>query len=379
VRYHLKNLDIYDGDKFLIAHDILFEGNKILDVAKKIESFADINIDCKKAILTPGLIDIQVNGAFGKLVEEFSNQDLYEFDNQLKSAGVLSWIPTILNPNIERLNYIVDFINKNHNFTGIEGLHIEGAWFSEINKGCHPVTSPLLIEDFIKAIDRLSKPLNIVITQDYTKINDAVVRQLCSRDKTTLMLGHSNATYDEASKLFDMGVSGITDLSNGTSSFTSKEPGIIGAFSDHNKNWATVIPDGKHIHKATMKLLKVISGRNKLCAISNLMPGFGLNINSKFDFLGVEVLVTKSGTIDCNDNVFGSTILLNECLRYLVTECSIPFDEALMMGSLWPRNLLKQNTNQYKVSPGNKADFILHDTSFNIKGHCIKGNFKFFN
>tara|TARA_R110000772_G_scaffold154661_1_gene265722 strand:- start:237 stop:1376 length:1140 start_codon:yes stop_codon:yes gene_type:complete len=379
MKYLLKNLDIYDGEQFLVAHEILFGENKIFEIAKNINTFADIEIDCNKAILTPSLLDIQVNGAFGKLVENFSTQDLLEFDNRLKLSGVLSWIPTILSPNIERLNSIINFVNEHHSLTGIDGLHIEGPWLSQSKKGVHPDVSLPLIEDFIESIDRLSKSLHIVITQDYTKIDDAVVKQLCSRDKTTLMLGHSNATYDETSKLFDLGISGITHLGNGTSSFTPREPGMIGAFAEHHKNWATVVPDGKHIHKATMKLLKVISGRGKLCAISDLMPGFGLNINSKFNFLGVEALVTKNGAVDRNGNICGSTTLLNECLRYLVTECSIPFDEALMMGSLWPRNLLKQNINQYKIKAGNKADFILHDTSFNMKGYCIKGDFKLFN
>lgn len=377
MRYLLKNLDIYDGEHFLVAHEVLFDKNKILDVAKKIDSFADIEIDCKKAILTPSLIDIQVNGAFGKLVEDFSKQDLLEFDSQLKSSGVLSWIPTILSPNIERLNSIIDFVNEYHHFTGIEGLHIEGPWLSQSKKGIHPDVSPLLIEDFIGSIDRLSNSLNIIITQDYTKIPYTVVKQLCSRHKTILMLGHSNATYDETSKLFDLGVRGITHLGNGTSSFTPREPGMIGAFADNNKNWATVVPDGKHIHKATMRLLKVISGRNKLCAISDLMPGFGLDINSKFNFLGVEAFVTESGAVDSSGNICGSITLLNKCLQYLVSKCGIPFDEALMMGSLWPRNLLKQNINEYKIRSGNAANFILHDVSFNMKGYCIKGDLIF--
>mgnify|MGYP003636111497 FL=1 len=180
MKYLLKNLDIYDGEQFLVAHEILFGENKIFEIAKNINTFADIEIDCNKAILTPSLLDIQVNGAFGKLVENFSTQDLLEFDNRLKLSGVLSWIPTILSPNIERLNSIINFVNEHHSLTGIDGLHIEGPWLSQSKKGVHPDVSLPLIEDFIESIDRLSKSLHIVITQDYTKIDDAVVKQLCS-------------------------------------------------------------------------------------------------------------------------------------------------------------------------------------------------------
>lgn len=377
MKYLLKNLDIFDGDSFLVAHEILFDKNKILTVAKKINSDSDVQIDCNRSILAPSLIDIQISGAFGKLVEDFSIKELLEFDLLMKSSGVLSWLPTVLSPNIERLDFIIDFVNKHHASTGIEGLHVEGPWLSKAKKGVHPEICPPTIEEFMQSINRLSKRLNIVITQDYTQLPSATVKQLSARDNTILMLGHSEATYDETLELFNLGVRGITHLGNGTSTFTPREPGMIGAFAERPKNWATVVPDGRHIHRATMILLKLISGRNKLCAISDLMPGFGLDVHSKFNFLGVEAYVDENGAFDNNGNICGSITPLNECLKYLVNICGIPFDEALLMGSLWPRNLLKQNIDNFKIKSGNIANFVLFDQFFNVQGHCREGLFHF--
>ena len=50
---------------------------------------------------------------------------------------------------------------------------------------------------------------------------------------TLLSLGHSNATYQQATEAFNAGIPLATHLYNAMRGFESREPGVVGAVFDH--------------------------------------------------------------------------------------------------------------------------------------------------
>ncbi|MFH4984520.1 hypothetical protein AB6A40_011229 [Gnathostoma spinigerum] len=91
--------------------DVWVENGRIRDAAEIFfdeKRMADIQIDCMGHIISPGLIDVQINGAFGY---DFSSLRQNEFiekvqyvSQRLLESGVTSFCPTIISshPNVYR-------------------------------------------------------------------------------------------------------------------------------------------------------------------------------------------------------------------------------------------------------------------------------------
>src|SRR5436305_14070585 len=56
--------------------------------------------------------------------------------------------------------------------------------------------------------------------------------------------GHSNAAYAQATRSFGKGIAAVTHLYNAMSPLHHREPGLTGATLDHDKVYASIIPDG---------------------------------------------------------------------------------------------------------------------------------------
>lgn len=183
---------------------------------------SDIRIDCKQAIIAPGLIDLQINGGFGY---DFScNLDQLELGVMSVAKGILphgvtAFCPTIVTSPKEYYSTILNKVNKrkgDKNGATILGLHLEGPFISRGKKGAHP-------EKYIKNFDEgfftveqfYPKMKNISIVTLAPELESAhdVIYELYSKG-IVVSLGHSMADLNCGEKAVRNGASFITHLFN---------------------------------------------------------------------------------------------------------------------------------------------------------------------
>jgi N-acetylglucosamine-6-phosphate deacetylase len=108
---------------------------------------ADIVLDT--GTLTSGLVDIQINGAFGV---DFAAADDAAWDSvaaKLPSTGVTSFQPTLITAPLSELLAGLDTATEARDrqedgpYARILGVHLEGPWLSPRSTACtRPGTSP---------------------------------------------------------------------------------------------------------------------------------------------------------------------------------------------------------------------------------------------
>ena len=105
----IKNAKIFDGDKFIGENAVIIEGRKI----KKITSTPFLTdedlknnevIDIEGKVLSPGFIDLQLNGCGGVLFNDEITRETLEIMNETnKRFGATSFLPTLITSPDEKI------------------------------------------------------------------------------------------------------------------------------------------------------------------------------------------------------------------------------------------------------------------------------------
>ncbi|KAL6268116.1 hypothetical protein P5V15_001207 [Pogonomyrmex californicus] len=227
----------------------------------------DIRIDCDGALISPGYIDLQINGGFGI---DFS----YNVDNVeegitkvakgLLKHGVTSFCPTLVTSPTQVYHKILPKIKKRNGGShgaGILGVHIEGPFISPNKKGAHPEHYIRKFEQGFKSvIDMYGDLDNVCMFTLAPEIPNAisVIEELCKKN-IKVSLGHSIANLSEGEKAVKHGASFITHLFNAMLPFHHRDPGLVGLLtSDQIPSGKTVhfgiISDGIHTHPAALRI-----------------------------------------------------------------------------------------------------------------------------
>ena len=130
----------------LILDDLWVKGCKIQDSEKLFfvdKVSPEIIVDCNGAIISPGFIDIQINGGYGYDFSDLSQDielSLKEISKNLTQFGVTGFCPTLVcsTNNVYRTILSKKYTMPEDN-SQIVGFHIEGPFLSEHKKGMHKV------------------------------------------------------------------------------------------------------------------------------------------------------------------------------------------------------------------------------------------------
>jgi N-acetylglucosamine-6-phosphate deacetylase len=188
-----------------------------------------------------------------------------------------------------------------------------------------------------------------------------------------LSIGHTNATYEEALEkveYFKM----ATHLFNAMSSFTSREPGVIGAIFENKSLYTGIIVDGVHSHYGSVKIAKDIL-KEKLFLVTDAVAPVGTNMES-FMFEGNKVLYKDGKCISPDGTLGGSALTMIEGVQNLVKYVGVSLEEALLMASTYPAKAVKVDNEYGYVKEGYIADLVILDKELNISNMIVKGEYK---
>ena len=193
----LKNADIITPTGILNGHSLLIEKGYIVAIAPELTDDNAVVTDFNGDVLSPGFIDIQVNGGGGVF---FNDNPCVETIKTIGQAhqkyGTTGFLPTYISDDLSKMAIAIKAVQTaiDEKTPGVMGIHLEGPFLNPVKKGVHNA-------DKFKKIDTNALELLTSLTNGITLVTLApeqtepeVITNLASKG-VIVSAGHTNATY----------------------------------------------------------------------------------------------------------------------------------------------------------------------------------------
>ncbi len=376
MKYILKCKEVFLEDEVKDNQNIYIEDGIIKDIDNDIKYDCEvINLSKYKAI--PGLIDLHIHGSNGYDMMDANYKSLNEISKFIAQFGVTSFLPTTLTSSMDKMEQAIinvkEAMKKGVEGAEIVGIYLEGPYLTEEHKGAQPTEfmRPLRIQELKRFIDLSSDNIKVMAIAPEKAGSDEAIKYLKSRG-VKISVGHTNATYDEASKAFNLGASMSVHTFNGMRGLHHREPGTVGAILNNKEVYAELIADNIHVHPAVMNILYNLKGCNKLCLITDCMRAGGLD-DGKYMLGEAEVIVKDSIARTHSGSLAGSSLKLIDGIKNIMLAAKISLHDAVKMATITPAKALGLANYIGSIKKNKKANITIIDDDFNIIMTIING------
>ncbi|KAK2590576.1 N-acetyl-glucosamine-6-phosphate deacetylase [Conoideocrella luteorostrata] len=348
----------------------------------------DETIDLGGRIISPGMIECQLNGAFGfnfsTLLDDMSQygKRVNEVNKLLVQTGVTSYLPTITSQRPELYQKALPFLGPSgrnrdaHEGSESLGAHCEGPFLNPTKNGVHNVDVLIEAHDFadIEACygsdnlrpqgDGEPMPVKMITAAPERGQMMELIPELTSRG-IIYSVGHSEATYEEASEAVGQGASMITHLFNAMRPLHHRNPGIFGVLGKAEsltRPYFGIISDGIHLHPTTIKIA-FNAHPDGFILVTDAMHLAGLPDGAYPWTNGEQTCnIVKKGSkllLENSDTIAGSSITLIECVNNFLEWSGASIPQALKAVTATPAAMLGIQDVKGFLEAGADADLVI--------------------
>ena len=322
-------------------------------------------------IVSPGMIDLQVNGAGGMEIDD-NPRNIEQVSRWSLQTGVTAWLPTIVSAAASFYPRVFDaFANVDRAIGATPlGLHLEGPFLAPARKGAHQLRHIEAANDnlFESWSDRDSIALVTLAPErsgGLARIESLVERGIVA------CLGHTDATYDEFATGIDAGATMATHLFNAMSPMRHRNPGAMIATMTDDRITAGIIPDAVHAHPATVRLALRAKGPDRIAIVSDMMSATGLGPGT-YELGGQSVNVDETSARLEDGTLAGSILTMDQAIRNLVDWADVGAGTALHMATCVPAKVLGDETRG-RITTGARADLTLWTDDLQVVSTIVNG------
>jgi N-acetylglucosamine-6-phosphate deacetylase len=324
---------------------------------------ADVRLS--SGLLSPGLIDLQVNGCFGVDLVDATAEEWATVRRRLPATGVTAFLPTFITAPVPRL---VEALRRTAalqpalsdgmtNFGArVLGVHVEGPFLAPRRRGAHNADwlcdpEPAAVEALLSAAPELLRVHTLA--PELPGALDAIRR---FADAGVLVsVGHSNATAAEVEAAADAGARLVTHLFNAQRPLHHREPGVVGQALVDQRLTCGLIADLHHVAGPVCRLaFQAAPGRIMLVtdaiAAAGMPPG-------RYVLGGQEVVVDPGGLpLRADGTISGSGLRLDDAVANMVAE-GVDLLTALDAATRLPAGVIGR-PELGRIAPGAAADLV---------------------
>ncbi len=334
-----------------IAPDTLFDGQNIVQgqavcitngIVSKVAD-APANAQRIAGCLTPGFVDLQVNGGGGVMLNSTPTRaGVADIAAAHRKFGTVAIMPTVITDHADVLDQAADAAIAAKGDDGIIGLHIEGPHISTARRGTHNAAyiRPMDART-ITAVDRLrSHDIAVMITVAPEAVTPDQIATLAAMG-AVVSLGHTDATCEAVEAAIAAGARCATHLFNAMSPMVGRAPGAVGAVINSDV-WAGIICDGHHVDDRMIALaLRARPVDDKMFLVSDAMATVGGL--DRFDLYGQSVRLVDGRLINAEGNLAGAHVTQAQGVARLVGALNVPLAQALRMAITVPAKVVGQD------------------------------------
>lgn len=270
-------------------------------------------------ILSPGLVDIHIHGAYGIDFMSASPQAVSQLAEKLESDGYESWLPTTITATPEEISRALESIPEHRS---IAGFHLEGPFISPDFAGAQP---PGLIMDPPEPGSRWDVILDDsrlrVITMAPERPGALSLAMRLTTQGVRVSMGHTNATFAEAKAGWDCGFRHATHTFNAMRPFHHRDAGATGFALAQQGLKAELIYDRLHVSTDAAQVLVRAKAIDDLIAVSDSTMAAGLPAGTDLKMWGHDCIVGVGDVrLKSNGGLAGSAITLKTAFQNLLKD-----------------------------------------------------------
>lgn len=360
----LRGARIFDGHDLRDGLELVLNGDRIAAIRADTGTGRDLG----GGILAPGLIDLQVNGGGGIMLDGRADvaaiAAICAAHARLGATGIM---PTLITDRPEATAAVVAnaIAAARARVPGFLGLHLEGPHLDPRRKGAHDpaLIRPMTDADLALLTDAAQRLPALIVTLapcavDATQI--AALRQAGA----IVSLGHADCTAAEAVAAEAAGASMVTHLFNAMSQLGHRAPGLVGAALDGGSDCG-IIADGHHVAPTALRIALAAKRRGRFFLVSDAMAVAGSDM-TEFT-LGTRRILRRDGRLTLADGTLaGADLSLPVAVAVMVRAVGIPLAESLAMASRIPADIIGR-PDLGRLMPGAQADLVHLDSDLILR------------
>jgi N-acetylglucosamine-6-phosphate deacetylase len=346
----------------------------------RIERINKLQDSSENLFISPGFIDIQVNGYDGvsfslegaddssSEARHLSVEEIRKITKELWAQGVTTYFPTLTTNSrelfLKNIGILADAIEDPENLGSIPGLHLEGPYISAVDgyRGAHPREHVRIPDwnEFSQLYERARGKILLVTMAPEAEGAIGFIKK-CREKDIVVSLGHHNGTAENIHEAADAGAQLSTHLGNGCATLINRHRNPLWPQLADDRIMISVISDSFHLPPDVLKAFYKIKGAEKIIIISDMVSYAGLPAGLYRIKTGEMIEKAPNGHLRFSGQeggLYGSATPLPEAVTHMmkVTGCSL--GEVFMMTATNPAKL-NNLTDRGTIEPGKRADIIM--------------------
>ena len=333
-------------------------------------------VDLAGYTLSPGFIDLQLNGCGGVLFNSNISEETLDIMHATNLRfGCTSFLPTLITCSDDDMIKAIDVVRKYRSrFPGrVPGLHLEGPYINQERSGIHDVNH--IRSPSAEMVNYLCNNADVIamITLAPEVCPKSVVSQLKNAG-IVVSIGHSNATFEEVREAEQAGASFVTHLFNAMSQMQNRDPGVVGATLSSGLLGAGIIADGYHLHWNNLLISQRLLN-DRLVLVTDATAAAGSDIES-FEFGGKTVYHDNGKCTGKDGTLGGSALTMIEAVQNCIQQGISP-ERTIQMATHNPAKVLGLSHVLGEIRKNYRADLVMMDESYSVVGSISDGEFHY--
>jgi N-acetylglucosamine-6-phosphate deacetylase len=363
------------GTRIVTPHGVLDDGWVEIEdrriVAVRTGPVPDGAADLGGGWLLPGFVDLHVHGGGGHDVT--ASREAMEGAARFHLAhGTTRMLVSLMAAPVDRLCEQLSWVAALADAGVVLGAHLEGPFLAAARCGAQNPEyliepDPLVLAKLLDAADGHLRQMTLA-----PELPGALelIADLIAADVVPA-IGHTGATYEQASAGFAAGARLATHLFNGMSPGSHREPGAAVAALDAGVV-VEMINDGVHMHDAITRLVGR-SQEGRVALVTDAVSAAGAGDGSYT--LGDRDIVVRDGAVRLAESgrLAGSTLTMDEAVRRYVVEVGMAVPAAAAAAATTPARLLGIADQCGAIVAGADADLVHLDENFRLQRVMTRG------
>jgi N-acetylglucosamine-6-phosphate deacetylase len=323
--------------------------------------------------LVPGFIDLHVHGGGG---HDFtaSEADLAAGVAYHQRRGTTRTLVSLMTASLdamcEQLGWVAE-LARGGRFQ-VAGAHLEGPFLAAgrcgAQNGAH--LQPPDRQVMSKLVEAGQGFLRTVTVAPELPGALEVIAELVAAG-VVAAIGHTDASYEQATAGYAAGASLTTHLFNAMSPMNHRKPGAVVAALDSGAAFE-IINDGAHVHEAMISLA-ARGADGALVLITDAISAAGVG-DGDYVLGGLPVTVRGGKARTATGGLAGSTLTMDVAFRRAVLEVGLSIHEAAAAAATTPARVLGLGQECGSIAAGLAADLVLLDEELQVRRVMVAGH-----
>jgi N-acetylglucosamine-6-phosphate deacetylase len=323
--------------------------------------------------LSPGFIDVQVNGFGGVDYNDpsSSHEAIFGSIRKMLETGVTRFFPTIITGPEQRITAAIRNVlaakhelerNQMAEAHSIEAFHIEGPHISPEDgpRGAHPVQYVRKpdVNEFERWQEAAEGHIRLVtVSPEWPETPEHIAHLV--RSGVVASIGHTKATSEQIAAAVDAGATMSTHLGNGAHAVLHKTENYIWDQLVDDRLAASFIIDGIHIPRVFIRAATRAKGVERSVLVTDaVMPAMCEPGNYELGEVSVELKPDGRVVLLGGTRLAGSSLRMDHAIGLAVHLGRLTLREALTMATVNPARVARIAGRVRGLATGEKADFV---------------------